>query len=162
MLREPEREGLRVAGLDEDGAGPRELADEALARRHAGNDAARSDALEHVLAVPRDQVAVVDDVTLVLLELLGAKSIKGSSGRRGVFWRLGGGKEGEEAKTYVLSDDGTERGDPEHALAGDLEDEHALAGEHRLAETLALVLLDDALSVCEEGVLADAPLLVAV
>lgn len=65
----PLRERLRVARLDEDGAGPGELADEALGGRHVGDDAARRDALENVLAVPSDQVAVVDNVPLALLQL---------------------------------------------------------------------------------------------
>jgi hypothetical protein len=60
---------LSVARLHVDGPGPREFTDQALARRDATDDTAGRRALEDVLAVPRDQVAVVDDVFLAFDEL---------------------------------------------------------------------------------------------
>ncbi len=46
-----------------------EFTGQALGRSHAGDDTAACDALEHVLAIPSDQVAVVDKVFLLGLEL---------------------------------------------------------------------------------------------
>lgn len=66
---QPSRELARIPRLHEDGAGACELAHEALGGGDVGDDAARGDALEDVLAVPRDEVVVVDVVLFVFLEL---------------------------------------------------------------------------------------------
>lgn len=60
----PRREGLRVARLHVDRAWTDEFAHQPLAGRQVADDAAAGDALEVVLAVPGDEVAVVDDVFL--------------------------------------------------------------------------------------------------
>lgn len=69
MLPQPRRNGRRVARLHEDGARTRKLADEPLAAAHVGDDAAGCGALEDVVAVPRHQMAIVDDIFLAVAEL---------------------------------------------------------------------------------------------
>jgi len=70
ICRQPRREGLRIPRLHEHCARPCELTDQALTCRHVRHDTAGYHTLEDVLAVPRDEVAVVDDVLFVLGELL--------------------------------------------------------------------------------------------
>ena len=72
--------------------------------------------------------------------------------------RCGGG----HGNAYIFFDNSTKAAEPEDAGSRDFVDKHALAAEHGLAEALALVILGDALSGGEEGVLADAPDLGAV
>lgn len=69
MSVQPLRKGSRIPCLHEHCARPRELADETFARADARYDAARRRALEDVLAVPSDEVAVVNDVFLTWDEL---------------------------------------------------------------------------------------------
>ena len=59
----------RIPSLDENCPRARKLAHQALGGRKARNEAARSDTLEHVLCVPRDEVAVVDDIFFTLGKL---------------------------------------------------------------------------------------------
>lgn len=64
-----------VSCLDEHSSRTRELADEAFCRGHARDDAARCDALQHVLGVPRHKVAVVDNVLLAIRQLRDSQSL---------------------------------------------------------------------------------------
>ena len=73
MRAHPHGESGRVARLHEDGAGTGEFADEPLAGADTRDDAAARDALHDVLAVPGDEVAVVDDVFFFWLELVVGK-----------------------------------------------------------------------------------------
>jgi hypothetical protein len=59
----------RIASLHENSSRPRELAHKAFTSSQVADDAARRNTLERVLAVPRDEVAVVDDVFLAFAEL---------------------------------------------------------------------------------------------
>ena len=63
-------EALRIPGLDEDSAGTCELAYQAFTRSHATDDTTRGNALENVLGVPGNEMAVVDNVSLTILELI--------------------------------------------------------------------------------------------
>lgn len=62
-------ESLCVSRLHEHGAGTGKLADQSLTRCDPGHDASRSSAFQNVLAVPGDEVAVIDDVFLAFDEL---------------------------------------------------------------------------------------------
>ena len=62
-------ECLRVPGLHIDGPGTGELADQAFTGADSANDPSRRHALHDVFAVPRDKMAVVDDVAFPLDEL---------------------------------------------------------------------------------------------
>lgn len=63
--------------------------------------------------------------------------------------------------TYIFPDNGTETGEPEQAGTAHLVHVQALAAENGLAETLALVILDDALCGRQVRVLSDRPRLFA-
>lgn len=65
----------RVPRLDEHRPWPGEFAHQALPRREARDDAARSDPLHHVLGIPGDQVAIVDNVLFSIIELPGFLSV---------------------------------------------------------------------------------------
>lgn len=54
---------------------PDELANKALARTDAGDNATRSHALDGVWAIPSDQMVVVDDPFLIFLDLSSIKSM---------------------------------------------------------------------------------------
>lgn len=69
MPLQPRRKCRRIPRLHKHRPRPRELADQPLAARKTANDTARGRTLEDVLAVPGDEVSVVDDVFLVGLEL---------------------------------------------------------------------------------------------
>ena len=64
------RHGYRVASLHEDRTRPHKLAHKAFAGSQIADNAARRNPLERVLAVPRDEVAVVDDVLFAFAELI--------------------------------------------------------------------------------------------
>lgn len=66
---QPRRESLSIPGLHENSSRTRELAHQAFAGRHVRKDTARGHALEHILAVPRNKMAVINDVLLVFLQL---------------------------------------------------------------------------------------------
>ena len=70
MRPQPRAERRRVPRLHEHGAGACELAHQPFAAGHVADDAAARRALEHVVAVPRHQVPVVDDVFFAGLEVL--------------------------------------------------------------------------------------------
>ena len=59
----------RISSLDEDRPRPAKLAHQAFTRGEAGYDTTRCHPLHHVLAVPGDQVSVVDDVLFAFSEL---------------------------------------------------------------------------------------------
>jgi hypothetical protein len=59
----------RIASLHENSSRTCEFAHQAFASSQVANNAARRNPLERVLAVPRDQVAVVDDVFFAFAEL---------------------------------------------------------------------------------------------
>ena len=67
-------EGLRIPRLHKDCSRPSEFADQTFASHHVRHNAARCNALEDVLAVPRNEVTVVDDVLLVFLQLIACQS----------------------------------------------------------------------------------------
>ena len=69
LSRQPRRERLRIPRLHIKRPWPGEFTDQTFARADAGDDAARCDALERVLAVPGNEVAVVDDVAFAVREL---------------------------------------------------------------------------------------------
>lgn len=81
--RDESLEGGRVTGLHVDGAGAGEFADQTFSAADAGDDATAGDALEHVLAVPGHEVAVVDDVALAVDELVRGESVTGLGGEGG-------------------------------------------------------------------------------
>jgi len=64
------RHGHRVASLHEDSSRPHKLAHKAFAGSQIADNAARRNALKRVLAVPRDEMAVVDDVLFAFAELM--------------------------------------------------------------------------------------------
>lgn len=66
-----------------------------------------------------------------------------------------------DLKTYIFPDNRAKARTPQNALPTDLIHEQSLAAEHGLAETLALILGHNALRARQEGVFADAPLLVS-
>ena len=61
--------GHRVASLHKHGSRTHKLAHKAFAGSQIADNAARRDPLERVLAVPRDEMAVVDDVLFAFAEL---------------------------------------------------------------------------------------------
>jgi len=65
MSRQPLSKRHSIPRLHKYGAGPRKLAHETLARSKIAYDTPASNALENVLAVPSNEVTVVDDVLLV-------------------------------------------------------------------------------------------------
>lgn len=67
----------------------------------------------------------------------------------------------QRGRTYIFADDGAQALDPENARAAELADEESLAGEHRLAEALRLVVFHDTSRTREERILARAPSLLA-
>ena len=67
----PSYESLRIPRLHVDRSGTGELAHQPFVGRHAGDDAAGRRALEDILAVPSDEVAVVDDIPFTFDELFG-------------------------------------------------------------------------------------------
>lgn len=69
MSRHPLRKRTRIPCLHKHGSRTSKLAHETFARRHGTHDAAAGHALQDVLAVPRYEMAVVDDVFLVGSEL---------------------------------------------------------------------------------------------
>ncbi len=58
---------------------------------------------------------------------------------------------------YIFPDDCTETANPQYTLARNLVHKQSLATKHGLTESLALVLLCDALGRREEGIFADVP-----
>jgi hypothetical protein len=66
---QPRRESLSIPSLHENSSRTRELAHQAFAGCHVRKDTARGHALEHVLAVPSNKMAVINDVLLVFLQL---------------------------------------------------------------------------------------------
>lgn len=66
---QPHRKSLCVPGLHEHRSWTSEFANQPLASHQVGHDTARRDALEDILAVPSNEMPVVDDVLLVLLQL---------------------------------------------------------------------------------------------
>lgn len=64
-----------VPGLDENSARAGELAHKSFTGSEARDDTARSDALHHVLAVPRDEMTVVGNVLLTIDQLLSVSSV---------------------------------------------------------------------------------------
>lgn len=69
MRTQIRRDSRRIASLHENSAGPCEPTYEAFASAQVADDTATRDALHHVLAVPGNEMAVVDDVSLTLAEL---------------------------------------------------------------------------------------------
>ena len=65
----PHRKRRRIPRLDKYRPRPRKLTDQTLTGADPADDAPRSDAFHDVFAVPRDEVAVVDDVFFAVLEL---------------------------------------------------------------------------------------------
>lgn len=61
----------RIASLHEHSSRSHKLAHETFARSQIADDTARRNPLERVFAVPRDEVAVVDDVLFAFAELRG-------------------------------------------------------------------------------------------
>ena len=59
----------RIASLHENGSRTHKLAHKAFTRRQVADNTARCNPLERVLAVPRNEVAVVDDVLFAFAEL---------------------------------------------------------------------------------------------
>lgn len=66
---QPHRKSLCVPGLHEDSSWTGEFADQPLASHQVRHDTAGRDALEDILAVPSNEMPVVDDVFLVFLQL---------------------------------------------------------------------------------------------
>ena len=62
-------EGFRVACLHVDRARTGELADETFARCCTRDNTARRSALEYVLAIPRHEVSIVNDILLAFHQL---------------------------------------------------------------------------------------------
>ena len=69
MGSNPGRKGLCVAALQVHCSGTGELAHESFAGSHAGYDSSGCHALHDVLAVPRDEVAVVHNVLFAIGKL---------------------------------------------------------------------------------------------
>ena len=69
MCVEVLRHSDRVPRLHENSSRACELAHQTLPGRKVANNTSGGDALEHVLAVPGDEVAIVDDVLLAFAEL---------------------------------------------------------------------------------------------
>ena len=67
IRRQPRGKCLGIPRLHEHRPRSSEFAYQSLTRGHVRHDTARGHTLENVLAVPGDEVAVVDDVLLVLL-----------------------------------------------------------------------------------------------
>ena len=63
------RESGCIPGLQEYGTRASEFAHETFARAYARDNATASNTLDHVLAIPSNEVAVVDDVPLAFLQL---------------------------------------------------------------------------------------------
>lgn len=157
----------RVPSLHKHNAGPGELAHEALARGHAGDDASRGDALEDVLCAPGHEVAVVDDVLFAVGELflldpalkLGERKAKGSK-NKGIEeeGREDGSRgKGERGETHRLLYNRPKARDPKQTHPTHLVHEKPLAREHGLGQPLPLIVPDDSLRGDEVGVLADGP-----
>src|SRR2546421_13091551 len=66
-------EGLRIPRLQEDRPRTGELADKTFARSNSADDASRSDAFHDILAIPCDQIAIVDDIAFALNQLPGSQ-----------------------------------------------------------------------------------------
>lgn len=61
---------IRIPRLHENRTRAGEFANEAFSRTHVTDDTPRSDSFQNVIAVPCDEVAVVDDVFLACTELV--------------------------------------------------------------------------------------------
>ena len=61
--------GIGIPGLHEDGAGTGELTHETLTTRESGNNTTTGDTFHDVLAVPGDQMIVVNDVLFAVDQL---------------------------------------------------------------------------------------------
>lgn len=59
-----------VPCLQEDGPGTGKFAHEPFSGCHTGNNTPRGDALKDVLRIPRNEMAVIDNISLAFLELL--------------------------------------------------------------------------------------------
>jgi hypothetical protein len=138
-------EGLRIPRLQEDRPRTGELADETFAGADSADDASRRHALHDVLAIPRDKMAIVDDIAFALNQLP-MQSAKRAS------------PPAKSSQTYVFLDNCSKAGVPQQPIPGDLIHEKAFAAKHHLAETLALVLLDHALCTGNKRILPNRPL----
>lgn len=59
-----------VPRLQKDGPWSRELANQAFSGCYTGHNPPGGDALKNILCIPRNEMAVIDNVSLALLELL--------------------------------------------------------------------------------------------
>jgi hypothetical protein len=141
----------RIASLHENCPRPRKLAHQAFASSQVADDAARRDTLERVLTVPRDEVAVVDDVFLAFAEL------KDTDISFALYSMLGTATN----NTHIFPNDGAQALDPKNAISTEFADKQAFAGEHGFAETLRLVILGHARRARQESVFASTPNLLA-
>ena len=98
MCVEVLRHSDRIPRLHEHGPRACELAHQTLTGSEVANNTSGRDALEHVFAVPSDEVAVVDDVLLAFAELVQCQR---PSARSGLI------------VTHVLPDDSTQTLDPD-------------------------------------------------
>lgn len=69
MRSQPRRKRRRVPRLHEHRPGARKLTHQPLATAHITDNPARRRALEHVVAIPRHQMPVVNNILLTLVKL---------------------------------------------------------------------------------------------
>ena len=67
----------------------------------------------------------------------------------------------ENSGTHILANDGTQTLNPQDASTAEFADEETFAREHGLAETLRLVVLDNASRARQERIFASTPDLLA-
>lgn len=100
----------RIPRLQENGSGALEFTHKTFASAEIANDATTGNPFEHVVAIPRNEMAVVDDVFLAITQLC----------KVSLLWQglvqLGG-------QTHIFPDDGTHALDPDNAHATNLVDE---------------------------------------
>lgn len=143
----------RIASLHENRPRPRELAHQPLARSQIADNAAGRNALERVLAVPRDKVAVVDDVLFAFAELDDSSKIS--------FPSLHAITSTMRISTHIFANDGAQALDPKNPRPAELAHKQAFAREHGLAEALRFIVLRHARRAREESIFARAPSLLA-
>lgn len=74
ITRQPRTECLRIPRLHKYRSRTSKLANQTLTREHVADNTTRGHALENILAVPSNQVPVVDDILFIFLELIFGQS----------------------------------------------------------------------------------------
>jgi hypothetical protein len=155
VRRQPLPKSLGIPRLHKHRSRPCELTHQPLTGVHIRQYTPRRHALEHVFAIPRNKMPVIDDVLFVFLQLF----YKLATGPKSTSNRICG-EDGND-RTYILPDNRAKTRTPQNPLPTNLIHEQSLAAEHGLAQSLALVLGHNALCACQKRVSAHAPLFVA-